>query len=53
MRKKLQDRVAAFQDAKRIKEQGLYPYFRSISSAQDTEVIIDGNQYSCLVQTLT
>ncbi|RYG17524.1 MAG: aminotransferase class I/II-fold pyridoxal phosphate-dependent enzyme [Chitinophagaceae bacterium] len=42
MRKKLQDRVAAFQDAKRIKEQGLYPYFRSISSAQDTEVIIDG-----------
>ncbi|MDQ8004378.1 MAG: aminotransferase class I/II-fold pyridoxal phosphate-dependent enzyme [Pedobacter sp.] len=42
MRKKLQDRVASFQDAKRIKEQGLYPYFRSISSAQDTEVIIDG-----------
>lgn len=44
MRKKLQDRVAAFQDAKRIKEQGLYPYFRSISSAQDTEVIIDGKE---------
>ena len=44
MRKKLQDRVASFQDAKRIKEQGLYPYFRSISSAQDTEVIIDGKE---------
>ncbi len=44
MRKKLQDKVAAFQDAKLIKEQGLYPYFRSISSAQDTEVIIDGKE---------
>lgn len=44
MRKKLQDRVAAFQDAKAIKAQGLYPYFRSISSAQDTEVIIDGKE---------
>lgn len=44
MRKKLQDRVSAFQDAKLIKEQGIYPYFRSISSAQDTEVIIDGKE---------
>jgi 8-amino-7-oxononanoate synthase len=44
MRKKLQDKVASFQDAKRIKEQGLYPYFRSISSGQDTEVIIDGKE---------
>lgn len=44
MRKKLQDRVASFQDAKIIKERGLYPYFRSISSAQDTEVIIDGKE---------
>lgn len=44
MRKKLQDRVSAFQDAKIIKEQGIYPYFRSISSAQDTEVIIDGKE---------
>jgi len=42
MRKKLQDRVASFQDAKLIKERGLYPYFRSIDSAQDTEVIING-----------
>lgn len=44
MRKKLQDRVASFQDAKIIKEKGLYPYFRSISSAQDTEVIINGKE---------
>ena len=44
MRKKLQDRVASFQDAKTIKERGLYPYFRSISSAQDTEVIINGKE---------
>jgi 8-amino-7-oxononanoate synthase len=44
MRKKLQDRVASFQDAKLIKERGLYPYFRSIASAQDTEVIINGKE---------
>lgn len=42
MRKKLQDRIASFQDAKVIKERGLYPYFRAIDSAQDTEVIING-----------
>jgi 8-amino-7-oxononanoate synthase len=44
MRKKLGDRVAAFKDATAIKERGLYPYFRSIESAQDTEVIIEGNK---------
>jgi len=44
MRKKLGDRVAAFKDATAIKERGLYPYFRSIESAQDTEVIIDGKK---------
>src|SRR5690554_2330135 len=41
MRKKLYDRVAAFKDANSIKERGLYPYFRSIESAQDTEVVIN------------
>ncbi|MCX2475338.1 pyridoxal phosphate-dependent aminotransferase family protein [Pedobacter sp. MC2016-05] len=41
MRKKLQDRIASFQDAKLIQQKGLYPYFRSIASAQDTEVIIN------------
>jgi len=44
MRKKLGDRIAAFQDANVIKERGLYPYFRSIESAQDTEVIIEGKK---------
>ncbi|GAA4201755.1 aminotransferase class I/II-fold pyridoxal phosphate-dependent enzyme [Pedobacter jeongneungensis] len=44
MRKKLQDRIASFKDAAMIKEKGLYPYFRSIESAQDTEVVIDGKK---------
>ena len=44
MRKKLYDRVAAFKDATSIKEKGLYPYFRSIESAQDTEVMINGKK---------
>ena len=44
MRKKLYDRVASFTDAKQIKEKGLYPYFRSIESAQDTEVVINGKK---------
>ena len=44
MRKKLHDRIAAFKDATAIKEKGLYPYFRAIESAQDTEVVIDGKK---------
>jgi 8-amino-7-oxononanoate synthase len=44
MRKKLHDRIASFKEANAIKEKGLYPYFRSIESAQDTEVIIDGKK---------
>jgi 8-amino-7-oxononanoate synthase len=44
MRKKLYDRIASFQDATAIKKKGLYPYFRSIESAQDTEVIIEGKK---------
>ncbi|WP_131536602.1 serine palmitoyltransferase [Pedobacter nototheniae] len=44
MRKKLQDRIASFKDASIIKEKGLYPYFRSIESAQDTEVMINGQK---------
>ncbi len=42
MQKKLQEKIAQFTDAKTIKETGLYPYFRSIASAQNTEVIIHG-----------
>jgi 8-amino-7-oxononanoate synthase len=33
-----------FTDAERIKAAGLYPYFRPISSAQDTEVLMDGRR---------
>ena len=33
-----------FRDADDIKEAGLYPYFRTISSAQDPVVIIDGRE---------
>lgn len=35
-------RVLAFVDANRVQELGLYPYFRPISSEQDTEVYIKG-----------
>lgn len=42
MHKKLYQKIAQFTDASAIKEKGLYPYFRAIESAQDTEVIING-----------
>jgi 8-amino-7-oxononanoate synthase len=38
------DKVRGFENAARIRAMGLYPYFRTISSAQDTEVIIDGQK---------
>ena len=41
MVKKLQEKIAQFQDANLIREKGLYPYFRPIESGQDTEVMID------------
>src|SRR5476651_1283942 len=41
MVKKLQEKIAQFQDANMIREKGLYPYFRPIKAGQDTEVIID------------
>lgn len=44
MGKKLYERIAAFKDADVIKKKGIYPYFRSIESAQDTEVIINGKK---------
>src|SRR3984885_8747693 len=44
MVKKLQEKIAQFQDANIIREAGLYPYFRPISSGQDTEVIIDNKR---------
>jgi 8-amino-7-oxononanoate synthase len=44
MVKKLHEKIAQFQVANMLREQGLYPYFRPIESAQDTEVIIDGKR---------
>src|ERR1700710_3265207 len=41
MVKKLRGKIAEFQIANMLREQGLYPYFRPIESAQDTEVYID------------
>lgn len=40
----LMRKVRAFQSARQVRATGLYPYFRTISSAQDTEVIIRGNK---------
>jgi len=37
-------KVRRFKDAQRVRALGLYPYFRMISSAQDTEVIINGRK---------
>lgn len=42
MQKKLKSKIAEFKDAAIIKEKGLYPYFRSIESGQDTIVYIEG-----------
>ena len=37
-------RVRGFQEAKQLMDLGLYPYFRPISSEQDTEVVIEGKK---------
>lgn len=44
MSKPLQARIANYTVAKEAREKGIYPYFRPIESAQDTEVIIDGKR---------
>jgi 8-amino-7-oxononanoate synthase len=44
MRKKLYEKVSAYTAADEVRANGIYPYFRSISSGQDTEVIIDGKK---------
>lgn len=44
MVKRLHEKIAQFQDANIIREAGLYPFFRPIESAQDTEVIINGKK---------
>ena len=38
------DKVRNFRSAAQIRALGLYPYFRTISSAQDSEVIINGKK---------
>jgi 8-amino-7-oxononanoate synthase len=38
------DKVKGFKNAAQIRATGLYPYFRTISSAQDTEVTIQGKK---------
>jgi 8-amino-7-oxononanoate synthase len=40
----LLEKARAFRNAAQVRALGLYPYFRTISSAQDTEVIIDGKK---------
>lgn len=37
-------KALTFQSANKVRALGLYPYFRTISSAQDTEVIINGRK---------
>ncbi|WP_183558122.1 serine palmitoyltransferase [Mucilaginibacter sp. SP1R1] len=44
MVKKLHGKIAQFQVANSLRERGLYPYFRPIESAQDTEVLIDNKR---------
>ena len=38
------EKCARFIEADQVKKQGLYPYFRPIASAEDTEVIIEGKK---------
>src|SRR5258708_38418896 len=38
------DKVHKFSTADQVRATGLYPYFRTISSAQDTEVIMNGQK---------
>jgi len=40
----LLDKARDFKTAAHLREMGLYPYFRTISSAQDTEVFIEGKK---------
>jgi 8-amino-7-oxononanoate synthase len=40
----LLEKARNFKTAAQLRQAGLYPYFRTISSAQDTEVIIEGKK---------
>ena len=41
---KIFDKAKNYEVANRIRASGLYPYFRTISSAQDSEVVIKGRK---------
>lgn len=38
------DKCYEFDEPQKIMEQGIYPYFHALESAQDTEVVIDGRR---------
>ena len=40
----LQSRAAGYLEPQKVKDSGLYPYFRVLQSGQDKEVIIDGKK---------
>jgi 8-amino-7-oxononanoate synthase len=40
----IRQRIAGFKEADQVRAIGLYPYFRPISSAQDTEVMLEGRK---------
>lgn len=42
--KLLQEKLARYTEPQKFKQAGTYPYFRAISSEQDTEVIINGKK---------
>jgi 8-amino-7-oxononanoate synthase len=41
---RIRDRVKLYTDAREVMALGYYPYFRSIESDQDTEVVLDGQK---------
>lgn len=41
---KIQQKILAYKGTDRVMAAGLYPYFRPISSAQGTEVVLDGKR---------
>ncbi len=42
--KPLQEKLSRYQEPQKAKAAGIYPYFRAISSEQDTEVLINGKK---------
>ena len=42
--KRLQAKLAKYDEPQKAKAAGIYPYFRAISSEQDTEVLINGKK---------